>query len=368
MVDASGYSGIGSFIFVIDEPVFGGGRTGGTAAVPVAPTSADLHIPINPTETIEWERPTYEEYEVTLYGDSLPTRVSTNKAPGTLSLTGIYHAPFLLARAFGTSTSGVWDADGTATIDCTMTNYERIHKSMCMHIHLDNRDTDLGDIIENMYGGKITSYKWEIATGEVLKEIVELEFGNTTTDAIAMNPAATFHNGRFAVWDDNKLDINGNVAAIAQNQMTITTTTTIDACISSIDSASIELKLPHQTHIGIGYESQNFDAKNSYDVEAVITAKVIGNTFIEDLQKRVKSRLMCPVKFLITNSGTYQEYIECTKMVLTNIGSLTIPDAAGDAVLQVEMTFKAVAASVLTYHGTFQQTLVATPTAGYITQ
>lgn len=361
-MSAVGYSGIGSFLFFIDETYFGGGGPLGTALVPVPPAITDKHIPINPTEVVEWETPQYEEYEVTLYGNSLPTRVSTVVAPGTLSLTQIYHAPFLLSRVFSTTTSGAWAADGTAFISMSMTNYERVNKPICMHIHLDNRETGADDIDENMYGGKCTSYKWEITTGEVLKEVVELEFGNTSTHAISMNTDANYHNGRFAIWDGQKVDMNDDVIAIAQNRVSITTTTDLDADIASIDSASIEIKTPHQTHVGLGYESQNFTAKNSYDVEAIVTAKIKGNKPIEEIRKRFETRTNIPFKFQVSNAG-YIEYIQCTNMKLGKVGTLSIPDAAGDAVLQLEMTFKATSSSALTYLGYFQQSTTANPTS-----
>jgi len=360
MSTAVGYSGINSFAFFIDEAAgYGRGGYGGTILVPVAPDAGDQHIPFNPLESLEWENPKYETLKLVLLGDSTNTVISTKVAEGTMTLNTIYHAPFILSRVFGTTTSGVWAANDSATIDYNMTNYMTTTSSICTHVHLDNRQGS-DDIDLNLYGGTITSYKWTVADGEVLRESVSISYNQFDESAIPMNADANYHNGRFALWNSEYLTDQDDVIAIGQHKISITTTTLIDADVAVYSSAEINLIIPQMKKTGLGYEQVMFNAKTAYDITATMNIIPKGKQPLDEVASRIESRSTIPFRIQISN-GTTTEYLQCTKMRLETIGQISIPKAQGDAVMGLSCNYIATRTSELTYSGTFVQATTTNP-------
>ncbi len=360
---SEGYSGKNSFLFYGDEDDFAVGISGGTIASPANPTAGVTHIPFNPMSTFEWEMPEYEEYEEVFIGNSLASRFSTIKKEGSISLESVYHAPFLLSRIFGTSTTGLWAADATATIAMTMTSYETTTKSIWIHTHLDSRSGS-DDIDVNLFGGLITSYGWGIESGDVVKETAEVEIANATTGALAFNAASNFHNQKFALWNHERTTTTTDeVVGIPQNKVTITTTTLIDADIAMIKSASFEMSLPRTADVGIGYESRSWAAKNAYEFSAKMTVKIKGDKPFTEIFSRFENRQVVPFKFLITDDSvnTYYEYVQCTNMRLKTGGGYSIPDATDDSSLELELEFLPTANSVITFAGKYAYATTVNP-------
>lgn len=354
MSTAYGYSGFGSFVFFIDEiGGYGSGGYGGSIASPANPDAADTHIPLNSLTELSFDIPKYSLYEQVLMGDSVPTRQSQVFEVGSLSLTTIYHAPFLMSRFFSNvTTSGAW-ASTSETITMNLTNWETTTDSIALHVHVENRDTTGDDLDLNMFGGQIKSYEWSIESGAMLMENVELSFNQTTTGAIAYNTGTGYHNKKFALWNTDRL-VNSDLEALAvqQKKVSITTTTTIDAAIASYSAAKITLKAERFEETGIGFEQLSLTAKKNWDVEATMTVKPKDDLMVLQLLSRFEDRLVVPFKMQITE-GSRSEYIQCTNMRLSDIGTISIPEASSDAVMQLELTFLPTAESVVQYVGTF---------------
>ncbi len=362
---AQGYSGKGSFVFYIDEAAgYGKGGTGGTLATPVNPVSGDIHVPLNSLTEISFDLPKYTTYEEVLMGDSIPTRQSKTLEAGALTVSGVYHAPFLMSRFFSAaSDDGTWTLD-PETLSMAMTNWETTANSVAFHVHIENRDSSKDDIDLNLFGGAMSEYSWAIETDDVLKEEAVFAFNQSQVGAIAFNTAATFHNGKFAMWNEDRIINSNEVLAVTQQKITVSTIAALDAAIASYSSAKITLKTEYAQETGLGYEQTNFNEKKSYDVEATLTVKPNDDLAIEQVLLRIENRQSITYKMLITE-GTRSEYIQCTEMRLDEIGSVAIPAANGDAVMGLELTFKATAESALTYVGTFDGTSVPRP-VGYV--
>ena len=170
-----------------------------------------------------------------------------------------------------------------------------------------------------------------------------------------MNTAATYHNGRFAVWNSEYLTANSDVIAIAQHKVTVTTTTTLEADIAVYSSADITINVPQMKKTGLGYEMVTFNAKSSHEVIVNMSIIPKGKQPIDEVASRIESRSIIPFKIQIAN-GTTTEYIQCTNMKLNTIGSISIPKAEGDAVMGLSCNYISTASSVLTYSGTFVYT------------
>lgn len=360
MSTAQGYSGIDSFAFFIDEIAgYGRGGAGGTLLVPAAPDAQDLHIPLNSLTDLSFDLPKYTMYEEVFLGSSLPSRQAKIVEAGSMSLSTVYHAPFLASRFFtSTTTDGAWSAN-PETITLGMTNWETTTNSIAMHVHVDNRKGS-ADLDLNIFGGVITSYGWEMATGEVLKENVELSFNQFDESAIAFNAATDYHNQRFALWNTDRIIASTKVLAVTQQKVTVTTTTNLDAAIATYTNAKIDIKGERVSDTGLGYEVMNFNEKKSYDVEASLTVKPSSNYSFTQFKLRFENREV--VNFKMQAGGTTTtEYILCTDMRLYEIGSVSIPSPSGDAVMQLELQFRPTETSVVTFVGAYDGTSTVNP-------
>lgn len=361
---AEGYSGNSSFVFYTDEIAgYGKGGYGGTLTIPVAPDAADTHIPLNSLIDLSFTLPAYSTYEEVFMGDVLPSRQSQILEAGTLSLSGVYHAPFIMSRVFTNVTAPTTWALTDTHVTMGLTNWATTTDSMAFHVHIDNRDTTGDDIDLNLFGGEIKSYGWLMENGGVLKETVELEFNQFSESAIAFNAATSYHNQKFARWNQERVS-NSAVIAVTQQKVTITTTTNLDAAIASYSTGGFTFTSERVREVGLGYEQANFTGKKNYDFEATMTIKPKDNYPITQFELRFLNREVIPFKMQIGGT-TSTEYVECTKMRLFDIGSVTIPSAKSDAVMGLELKFRPTRDSIITYVGTYDGTSTAIPT-GYI--
>lgn len=356
-----GYTGPNSFIFFTKESAYGCGGAGGTQAVPVNPVGGNTHIPFNPMVNFKIKPPKINVESKTFMGNVMPSRYTVGMNPGECSIETVYHAPFLMSKIFPTKTVGAWAADLTATLAFAMTNHATLDESLCLHMHLDDKQSVPEDIDLNFFGGFMNDYEWEIEEKKDLIEKASLKFNNWQAGAIAFNSAATFHNQRYAMWNDCWLyDTASKVRGIPFSAFTVSTYTALDNSIK-VKKANFKIISTRSEESFIGADYVQQASKKEYEVEGKITAVLIGDETIDEFIAEWESRTAASYKLLHT-SGAFTEYLQCTKMCIEDISEVEIPQLNESPLSGIELTLKSNDDSALTFAGAYDQDQTPVPT------
>lgn len=367
-MSVQGYGSLGSFMYSIHEgTTYGAGGSGGTLAAPQLPTTSDIHIPFNPMTKFSWKMVEMQDVEEVYIGDDQPTVYSVGWGEGEVKIESLYHAPFQLTRMFATTTSGAWAADATATITCTMVSNLTTQKSECIHIHIEDKASS-EDLDLNFFGAYMEEYAWVWEKEKPVRERINYKFCQSTTGAIAFNSAATYHNQKFAAWNDERFDAStSNVIGVGKGKITLTTTTAISADIGPIESIEWIIKVKRYPVENVGSDAMYHVQNGDISVEVIVKCKPTGNTPILQMRSKWQDRTAGTVQFKITdNSGSdYYEYLQCTNMRIKSIGDCDLPSAADEGAMGLQLTFKNDINSALTFAGKYKYASVPTPD-GYI--
>lgn len=363
----SGYTAPSSFAFFIKEVGKGKGSSGGTVAVPVNPVGGDTHIPFNPMESMGFTNPVWKQIKAILMGEIVESTFTPGSMEdGKQSLKDVfYHAPFIMAKIFPKKTLGAWAADLTATLDMTagLSDFVGTPETICTHVHIDDKADSPNDIDVNLFGGMVEEYAWVFKTGDCLKEEAEIRYSNVQAGAIAFNSAATFHNQRYAMWNDTWIS-DSKVVSIPFNAITISTYTNMDAAIK-IKGGSFRIKIPRTSEAYFGSSGTSgfaeSDIRNHLEVIVELDCDIINDEVYTEELAKFAARTDATPKVMWT-SGAFYEYLQCTKMKLDPTGDYEIPKVKDSPLFTRKLKFIMSSDSVLSFKGTYDQSEVPVPT------
>jgi len=362
MVD--GYGSLASFMFMIKESTtYGAGGSGGTLAAPQLPTTLDVHIPFNPMKKFAWKMVPMTDIEEVYIGDDQPTRFAVGYGEGDVTCETLYHAPFQLGRVFAATTSGAWAADATAIITASMTGNITTLKSDCIHLHVDSKSGS-EDLDLNFYGCYIEEYAWIWEKDQPVRERIKYKYNQTATGAIAFNTAATYHNSKFAAWNDQRFDAStSNVIGVGKSKISLTTTTDISADIGSVESIEWIIRVKQYPYDNVGNDAMYYIARGDISVEVVVKSRPKGSTLVTQMLSKWQNRTAGTVKFQITDAvaAEYYEYLQCTNMRIADIGDCDLPSAQDEGSMGLTTTFKNDVNSALTFAGKYAYATVPDP-------
>lgn len=367
---SEGYTSPNSFQFFIKEIGHGKGGATGTVAVPVAPVAGDTHIPFNPMKSTTFTAPLWNQIKELLTGDIIestftPGDVLDGKQPIT---DAIYHAPFLMAKIFPKKVIGAWAADATASIDMTaaLADFIATPETLCNHLHIDDKAASPHDIDVNLFGGMVEMYEWAFKTGDVLRENADISYTNIKAGAIAFNSAATFQNGRFAMWNDLWIS-DSKVVGIPFTALTVSTYAAMDSAIRVTGGRfKITIERKRNTYISSSSTSGLVESapRKILNVEVEFDVDVIDDEIYTETLAQFKSRTNATPKVMWT-SGAFYEYLQCTKMKLDPDGNFGIPEHKDSLLFSTKLKFIPSSDSVLSFKGMYDMSESPAPT-GYV--
>lgn len=362
-----GYTSPLSFQFFIKETGHGKGSTGGTVAVPVVPAGGDTHIPFNPMKGIKFTAPIWKQIKEILIGEIIestfePGDMEDGKQPIS---DAIYHAPFLLAKIFPKKTLGTWadDANASLAMSTALSDFVGEPESIAYHAHIDDKAASPHDIDINLFGGMVEEYEWSFKIGDVLRENAQIRYTNIKTGAIAFNSVSTFHNQRYALWNDVWIK-DGRVKGIPFSALTISTYAAMDAAIR-VTGGRFRIKFPRKTNTYINSTATSGLAESAprthIEVEVELDVVIIDDEAYTEALAKWNDRTDATPKVMWT-SGAFYEYLQCTKMKLDPDGDYDLPESRDSPEVTKTLKFMPCSDAVLSFLGMYDMSETPVPT------
>ena len=357
----SGYTAPLSFQFFIKEIGNGQGGTGGTVETPVNPDAGDVHIPFNPMKASGFTMPTWTQIKEVLMGEIVESTFTPgSKEEGKQNISNaIYHAPFLLAKIFPKKDVGSWADDTNATIAMTaaLADFVGTPETICNHIHIDDKDSSPNDIDVNLFGGRVEEYSWDFNNKDILRENASIIYNNVASGAIAYNSAPTFQNQRYAMWNDTWIK-DSRVRGIPYTALTISTYAAMDASIKIV-GGSFKIKMPRSSEKLMEYV--NTDSRTYIDPSLELDVSVIDDEMFTEALAKFADRTDVTGKVKWT-SGSFEEYLQCTKMKLEPDGIYDLPEVKDSPAMKKKLIFKPASDAVLSFAGKYDMSELPDPT------
>ena len=362
---AQGYGSYDPRVWFIREAGYGGGE-GTDPASPTALTAGSTHVPFNNVDGgVGLKVPSPEVELKKIIGNIYPHVLSGGMAPQTMSVTTLYHAPFILSEIFSDVTIGAWGA-GTATIDMTALTADWSAAQDSIAIHFHNEDAaGVNNVDWDFYGGVLTSYSWEISDANGpsanIMESFDVSYSFAQENVVVMNPAPTFHNNGFAYWNTDILDASrGQTIEVPASDCTFTADAGFNAGVNwQRVNFTIETPRAQELTNGTGHATQTWrDGLNiSVEVEGILKSATL-------YAEAVKSWYDRPVAdcSLSWTKGSTTETLTCTKMFIDDMKEITAsPD--DDIPSKITCVFKPTSDSALTFAGVYDDVNTPDPSA-----